>query len=167
MKKNHMKATNKMLRKSLFTALLLTLFLIVGIPILIVFATQGNYAVMGVGIGLTVIGFYGCPIAWVNYGSKRTLARVASAVVEEHIYTVSALASHLSLKEKTVQGQLTKCFQDKLLLGYRREGDTIVPPDEGPKVPQTFTTVCSGCGAKFTYQEDSPFCPYCGSPVIK
>ena len=71
-----MKELKRYTAKRLFVALLLTVFLSLGIFMIIYGAYKGMGAVLGFGIAFTVLGFYGCPIAWIHYSSKTRLTDI-------------------------------------------------------------------------------------------
>lgn len=162
-----MKPVKRAVRNTFVLSLLLTVALAAGIPVIVSGAIYGNNAILAIGIVCAVIGFYGVPVAWSVFGNKRGLSRLVYAVVEEHIYTVSELAAHLSISEKDVRARLTACFQHKYLPGYRRDGDNITLNDGVALGKREFAAECPNCGAKFTYTADRARCPYCNSPVMQ
>lgn len=147
------------LRKSFFLAAILSFLFVGGIPAIVLGAVNGIGAVMGIGIGATVVGFYGAPVAWVGYAEKRSLYRLVSAVVEEHIYTVQELSAQLSLPEKNVSGKLTTCFQKQYLMGFKRVGDELKLNENTALSETVHAAVCPNCGAKYSYQERIPNVP--------
>lgn len=161
-----MKAVNKYINKLLICSLVLSCLFVAGIPMIILGATHGQYAIMGVGIGLTVIGFYGAPIAWVSYGNARGLKRIVYAVVVENLYTVQEIAAQISQSEKYVRSKLTICFNRNFLAGFKREGDNIVLNENAAVDQKQRFAECPYCGAKFAYSPQNPRCPYCNSPVV-
>lgn len=160
-----MKEVKSYLRGLLIAAIIITVLFVAGIPMIPVGATTGIYAVMGVGIALTAAGFYATPIIWTIYGSNVGLKRIVHAVTEEHLYSVREIAAQLSLNEKNVRDQLTKCFNKNFLPGYKRDGDNIVLNENIAAGKKESFYECPYCGAKFTYTKDNARCPYCGSPV--
>lgn len=162
-----MKPVQKALKRALITALILTVAFVAGIPAIVFGAVNRWWVLMALGILCAVVGFYGCPIAWINYGGVRGLARLVSAVVDEYIYSVQGLSAQLSLSEKETRRRLDKCFQKRFLLGYRREGDNIVLNEGAALDKKQFAAECPNCGAKFLYTCDDPRCPYCNTPVTK
>lgn len=162
-----MKPIQKALKRAFITALILTVAFVGGIPAIVFGAIHRWWILMAFGIVCTVAGFYGCPIAWINYGGVRSLARLVSAIVDEYIYSVQGLSAQLSLSEKETRRRLDKCFQKRYLLGYRREGDNIVINEGTALDKKQFAAECPNCGAKFLYTRDDPRCPYCNSPVTK
>lgn len=164
-REENMKSVQTALRRALILSFVLTAAFVLGIPAIIFGAVNKWWILMGVGIACVVIGFYGLPIAWTNFGGLRGLARLVSAIEEEHIYTVNELAAQLSLSEKEVRKRLDKCFQKSYLRGYRREGDAVTLNEETALEKRQFLAECPNCGAKFTYTREHPRCPYCNSPV--
>lgn len=162
-----MQAVEKAQKKMMIVAIVLSICLVGGIPAIVLGAVKHIYAVMGVGIACTVIGFYGTPMAWINYGAIRSQRRIVVAITQEHLSNVSELSSQLAINEKQVRNMLNICFNKGFLMGYKRDGDNILFNDNVALGKQTFHTQCSNCGAKFSYTKDSPNCPYCGSPVIE
>ena len=160
-----MKKVNAYLNTLLIVSIVLTAMLVGGVPMLILGAVNELWALMGIGIAFTAVGFYGTPVAWSIYGSSRTLKRVVAAVTEEHLYTVPEIAAQLSLSEQSVRGYLTTCFNRGYLAGYKREGDGIVLNENVAAQNRQRFAECPNCGAKFTYTSADARCPYCGSPV--
>ena len=156
----------KALRSALALSLILTFCLPVGGAMLGVGLGFGVAAVWAVGIVLMVVGFYGCPVAWVGYGNKRSLYRLVQAVEEENIYTVRELASQLGLSEKEVRNRIDTCFNKHYLVGYKREADGLVLNENRALREREHGAVCPSCGAKFDYKAgEDPRCPYCGTRV--
>ena len=161
-----MQAIQRALRKSLILSLVLTLCLPLGGVLLGVGLGIGQPAVGGSGIAFLGIGFYGTPVGWaIAYAPKKTLARIVSAVTEEHLYTVGEIAAQLSLSEKDVRTHLDTCFQKQYLPGFVRQGDTLLLNENQALGKQLLTADCPACGARFSYSRDKAFCPYCGTPV--
>ena len=128
----------------------------------------GVPAMWGIGIACLGCGFYGCPIAWVGYGSVHGLGRVVSAVVEEHLYTVREIASQLGMPEKEIRNRLDTCFKKRYLPGYKREGDGVTLNENTALAEEELTCVCAACGARYSYRRGTrPACPYCGTPMEK
>ena len=109
---------NKDIKKHLLISIIISVMFVVGIPILIVGATNSNYAIMGIGIAMVVIGFYGAPMMWVSYGNKRSLKNVVDAVMEDHLTTVGEIASQLQMRERPVRDLITTGLRKKYTTGY-------------------------------------------------
>lgn len=161
----NMKQIQKAQHRAFVISMILTVAIIAGIPAIIFGAINKWWILMAVGIACSVSGFYGCPIAWTNYGGIRSLARLVFAVEEEHIYTVHDLAVQLSVSEKEVRKRLNTCFQKHYLTGYRKEEDRITLNESVALEKKQYLAECPNCGAKFTYTREHPRCPYCNSPV--
>lgn len=163
-----MEPIRKALRRALALSLLLSVMLPLGGVLLGVGLGYGLPAVWGIGIGCMVLGFYGCPVAWVAYGNKRSLLRLVQAVEEENIYEFHEMASQLGLSEKEVRSRVDVCFNKRYLVGYKREAGGLVLNENRALRGREHAVVCLACGAKFTYKaaEDAR-CPYCGTLAEK
>lgn len=152
-------------------AILLTLGLIVGIPLIVVGAinmdeNKGFAALLAVGIVLVVAGFYGSPVAWARLGTLNQELTLVQAVTNEHLHTVADLSQRLSMNGKQTSATLNSCIKKGYLTGFIREGDTLVLNENRALAPTTLTVDCPRCGATFTLQKgDTARCPYCGSVV--
>ena len=163
-----MEPIRKALRSALALSLILTVCLPLGGAMLGVGLGFGIVPVWAIGIALMVAGFYGCPIAWVGYGNKRSLYRLVQAVEEENIYTVRELASQLGLSEKEVRNRIDACFNKRYLVGYKREADGLVLNENRALREREHGAICPSCGAKFDYKAgEDPRCPYCGTRIEK
>ena len=163
-----MQAIRKALKRARAIGILLSLALPLGGALLGAGLAIDIPAVWAVGIALLAIGFYGCPCAWtVAYLPTKELARIVSAVEEEHLLTVQEIASQLSMPEQKVRASLDTCFRKRYLIGYKREGDRIVLNENRAPAKRTYSAECPNCGAKFTYTDDDAYCPYCHSPVVR
>ena len=146
-------------KKNLGLAIALTVGLIVGIPCIVVGAVKmGDVkafaALLAVGIVLTVLGFYGSPIAWSRMSSVNQELTLVQAVTTEHLYTVADLSQRLNLKGKHTS------------VGYIREGDTLVLNENRALGPTVHDFECPRCGAPISVTAgEKARCPYCGSPV--
>ena len=127
-----MDAINKDLRKKFIVSITLTIMFVVGIPSIVLGASNEIWVVMAIGIAFTAAGFYGMPIAWVGYGNTKTLERLVSAVVNENLHTVNELASQFSLSEKEVRDKLDVCFKKGYFVGIKRDGDTLILNENDP-----------------------------------
>ena len=163
-----MQPIKKALRNSFILSIILTLCLPLGGVMMGVGFAIEQPAVWGIGIGMIAIGFYGTPIGWTAaYAPKKTLYRIVSAVMEEHLYTVQEIAVQLSLSEKDVRNRLDQCFQKRYLPGIKRNGDTLILNENTELGKEELYAECTACGARFLYTKDEKVCPYCGTPVKK
>ncbi len=160
-----MKEVNRYVNAMLITAIALTVMFVCGIPMIILGAGNKIYAVMGIGIAFTAIGFYGMPIGWVFYANNLAVRRVVIAVAEENLLTVQEISAQLTMGEPNVRACLDKAFNKGFLKGYKRRGDVITLNDNVPENWREKVAECPNCGAKFTYTSSGARCPYCNSPV--
>ena len=163
-----MQPIKKALRNSFILSIILTLCLPLGGVMMGVGFAIEQPAVWGIGIGMIAIGFYGTPIGWTAaYAPKKTLYRIVSAVMEEHLHTVQEIAVQLSLSEKNVRNLLDQCFQKKYLPGIKRNGDTLILNENTALGQEEHYAECTACGARFLYTKEQKACPYCGTPIRK
>ena len=163
-----MEIIQKVLKKRLILAVILTLCQPLGGVLLGVGLSIGQPAVWAIGIALLVVGFYGAPIGWAaSYAPTRSLARIVSAIMVENLHSVQEIAQQLSLSEKEVRSRLDICFQKQYLPGIKRQGDTLILNENEALGKKEEYAECTACGARFLYTKDNKFCPYCGTPVRK
>ena len=156
-------------KKNTALAIVLTIGLVAGIPILVVGAVnmddnKGFVALLVIGIACVVAGFYGAPIAWTRLVTVNQELTLVKAVTEENLYTVADIAQRLSVNGKTASATLNNCIRKGYLVGYIREGDSLVLNENRTLAPTAYTIDCPRCGAQVTLtKNDSLRCPYCGS----
>ena len=156
-------------KKNTALAIVLTIGLVAGIPLLVVGAVnmddnKGFVALLVIGIACVVAGFYGAPIAWTRLVTVNQELTLVKAVTEENLYTVADIAQRLSVNGKTASATLNNCIRKGYLVGYIREGDSLVLNENRTLAPTAYPIDCPRCGALVTLtKNDSPRCPYCGS----
>ncbi len=157
-----MQAINKAINKVVTWCIILTALLPIGLFMVIFGAINSIWAMLGVGIFFTVVGFYGTPLIWVKYGDARSYKRIVSAVVVERIFSIEQIATHLNIKCKVALEKFDTCIRREFLIGYIREGD-IIRPNQNMNA-NTASCKCSACGARFEYDiSTKPKCPYCNT----
>lgn len=154
-------------RNSLLLALLMTFLFPVGGVLLGVGLAIGQPAMWAIGIACLACGFYGCPIGWSVYGSKRSLARLATAIEEEHLYSVQELSTQLGISEKEVRGQIDTLFKKRYLIGYIRTENGVALNENRALADRECTKECPSCGARVTFRGSQTECPYCGTILTK
>ena len=163
-----MEEIRKARRTGLIVALVLSAAFPLGGVMLGVGLGMNVPAVWAVGIALLAAGFYGCPIAWISYGNKRTYYRFVSAVEEEHLYSYADLAAQLGISEKEVRNRVDVCMNKRWLVGYIRESDRLALNTNNRLSERKDAVECPYCGAKFMQKiTEDTVCPYCGSPFRK
>ncbi len=149
--------------------------LVGGLIMLIFGATQGIPAMLGVGIALVVVGFYGTPLAWVQFGQKCRYDRIVKAIMVEHILDVNAISLHTDIKLDEVVNTVKKAINLGDLEGLTLIGDSLqsisliahpnadeVFDGEGVEVDVT----CPYCGGTTaTKNEKRVRCEYCGKMI--
>ena len=125
----------------------------------------GQPAMWAIGIACIVTAFYGCTFGWVGYGNKRSLARVVTAIEEEHLYTVRELAVQLGTSEKDIRDKIDTLFRKRYLVGYIRTDSGVALNENRALAEREYTKECPSCGARVTFRGTSGECPYCGTHV--
>ena len=164
-----MKKLNSQIKKAMIAAIAVTVLFVAGLPVLLL-GTSKAFAVEGIntlflvsGIVLLAGGFYATPILWIVYGGKRELLGIVSAIENQGLSTVEALASHTRLDADAVRAKLDLCFSKGYLDGYIRDGDTLRRPNpEG----ELHSVICPACAARFEFRGESGKCPWCGTRYI-
>ena len=156
-------------KKNTALAIVLTIGLVAGIPLLVVGAVnmddnKGFVALLVIGIACVVAGFYGAPIAWTRLVTVNQELTLVKAVTEENLYTVADIAQRLSVNGKTASDTLNNCIRKGYLVGFIREGDRLVLNENRALAPTQLSLTCSHCGATVQLQKgETSRCPYCGS----
>ena len=170
-----MKNANSKLKKAQNKLLAVAIFLTIGFPIGIVLIVLGAKnmdagalykAMLGIGIALVVLGFYGAPIAWVKYGPQKKYDRIIDAIKREGFRNVNEIANHLSMQPKDVQDAVRVCIDKQYLLGYTIDEDTIVPLNNRPDDLGMYTVECPYCGGiTQTSNNLQVKCDFCGRMI--
>lgn len=163
-----MKKIDGSLRIHFIVALIWSVLMVVGIPLIVFGASKPDWLPIPtfffvLGIVFSGGGFYGVPILWVTYGAKRELRSFVYAVEVLGLRDVAGLASHLRRSEEEVRAKLDMCLTKGYFPTLIRNGDRLVEPTPRKKPEEALhDVVCPCCNAHFTYRGDRGVCPYCG-----
>lgn len=170
-----MKNANSNLKKALGGQLALAILLTIGLPLGIVFiiigatnkdASVGYKVMLGIGITLAVLGFYGSPMAWVKYGPQKKYARIIDAIKREGFRDVNEIANHLSMQPKDVQDAVRVSIDKQYLTGYTIEDTKIIPLNNRPDDLGVYTIECPYCGGiTETSNNLQVKCQFCGRMI--
>ena len=155
-----MNKVTKDTKKMFWISIVLSVLLVVGIPLIIFMASAKIYPLMAVGIAFVVVGFYGSPIAWVQFGAMKQLSAVVLAITEEKIFSVEELCSHFGKNEKEIVCFIEKSIEKRYLVGYKFNGRELVYNDNMNKKHIVAASKCPSCGAPIE-DPDAVVCPYC------
>ena len=154
---------NKLAKKSFLIAVILSVMLVAGVPMIIVGASNSLWVLMGVGIAFTVLGFYGCPLAWVMYGESRFRVALAGAIECEGACTVESLCSQFGKPRNKICAEIRKLIEKRCLVGYVFDGETLAYAEKNERRKSTvFVGKCPSCNAVMVYEDGKVVCPYCG-----
>ncbi len=158
---------NKDVRKRLIIAIVISCMLVIGIPLIIVGASK-NMAIMGIGIAMTVIGFYGTPMIWISYGTLRTQKHVVDAVMDDHLTNMTEIATQLQLREREARDYVAKAIKKKYIVGYIFDGANLKSNQKEEPKKKIVKNICPNCGATLEAIENGSYrCPYCNSVFDK
>lgn len=170
-----MKNANSNLKKALGGQLALAILLTIGLPLGIVFiiigatnkdANVGYKVMLGIGITLAVLGFYGSPMAWVKYGPQKKYARIIDAIKREGFRDINEIANHLSMQPKDVQDAVRVSIDKQYLTGYTIEDTKIIPLNNRPDDLGVYTIECPYCGGiTETSNNLQVKCQFCGRMI--
>ena len=146
----------------MIAALICSAALPVGVPMIVLGATNGIWAVMIAGIVLTVAGFYGTPLLWVSYAGLASYKGVYSLITEDGVTEVDKIASTLGKRPRKVAAQINYLLEKRYLTGYVFDGANGITPVARPK-KSFMLGKCPNCGASLAAAAGKIRCPYCGT----
>lgn len=163
-----MENIKKKRRVALIAAVILTAALPVGIVFIITGASKSQLPVMWSGIFMTVVGFYGAPIAWVTFGGYKKYVTLGLVVEHDGLRKLSDIYSQLNVNEETGRNIINTALSERYITGYRISDDGIML-EEIEKIEKdkekTYVVKCPSCGATSSVKKSEPNCPYCGAPL--
>jgi len=161
-----MELIDKAITKKLLMSILFTIFLPAGILAIIFGATKGMTALLIVGIVMTVLGFYGSPILWINFGELKRLRMILNLILVENIYSAQEIAEHISSNVETVNSDINKLIIKGFLKGYLfKEGYLQLNRNKKQKMEDVKKYKCPNCGGFMEYNGIDYTCEYCGNVV--
>lgn len=163
-----MNKIDRSLRIHLTFALVWSILAVVGIPLIVFGAIRPDWLPFPtlffvLGIVFSGGGFYGVPILWITYASKRELQGLIYAIEELRLHDVARLSSHLRKSPDEVRTKLDVCLTKGYLPTLIRDGDSLVEVAPAKSSSEEYHDVtCPCCGAHFSYVGTRGSCPYCG-----
>lgn len=157
-----MKEYKKSLSILLAFSVLLTIFLPLGIVGTVLGAVNELWVVFGLGIGMTVVGFYGSPLIWISYGEKKKVGIVLKLIECENFYSVESIATQLTQDYSWVEKAINKLIEKGYLKGYiYKDGKLSI--NNNVKQVKTSGTKCPNCGGRIVSKDSKMECEYCGT----
>lgn len=144
-----------------FFALFLSIGFVASIPAIIFGASKGMTFLLVIGIIFAVLGFYGSPMLWVQFGALNQAKRIVYAVDEEKIYSVEDIANQLQLPVGEVKSQLITAINKNYIEGLLFDGEKLTANKNKSAIKML--TRCENCGAPLKKTHDGKYCPYCHS----
>ena len=146
-------------------AMLLIVGFVDGIPMIVFGAVDGITALLVIGIILTVLGFYGAPVAWVQYSNQSMHGAVLAAIEDEGLGSVSAIAAHLGKNEKNIRAGVDYLISHGCLKGYVLDAEGGISRSAPKQGDYIDLGKCPNCNASLVLREGEIGCPYCGTVV--
>lgn len=163
-----MEKLRKRQNKILAIALTMSILFVVGIPAIVLGATNQIWIVMVLGIIFTVGGFYGMPLIWISYGSGFSMLRIVELVERDNVYSVAEIAKQVNAKPNEVMEKIRKALEKRYIEGFLIGEDGWLRLNENVRQQRTKVAVkCHNCGATVIVEETQADCPYCGSLVTR
>ncbi len=155
---------NKKIRALFFVSLGLSIGFPVGILCIVFGATKGWWALLVLGIVLTVAGFYVMPITWIKFGERRRDRAMLYMILNEHIYTVSVLATQTGLSEGSVRTKIKGMIMENVLVGFIFKDDVLeLNTFKAQTEKDRRSKKCQTCGAMMYFDGLKFKCDYCGA----
>jgi len=147
--------------KWFFWSLVVSIFFVVGIVGVPLFAVAGNFVFMGLSIAFVVFGFYAIPFFWIAFATRCSVLRTCIAIEQEHMYTVTDIAKHLNKNESDIQKHINRLIS-WCAIDYKFDGYSLSIND-GQKMQQKIWGIkCPSCGANIEGKGQTGKCEYCG-----
>ena len=161
-----MDGIRKVTTKNLWRAIIYSILLAAGIPMIIFGAiggANGNaimWVVMAAGIFFTATGVVFVPIFWVKYFGKKRLLRLATVINGMSDSTIDIIGDTVGRSQPETREDVRTLLRNGWLPGY-----TFVDQEDRVKrtdVLDVHHAVCTYCGASFEFKGTDSKCPYCG-----
>lgn len=162
-----MKKMKRVLRNQFAIALVTSIMMVVGIPLIPISAVNGITWLLVVAIVFTAYGFYGCPLYWISYASKRELYSILFLIENEHILTVEGLCQQTGKDGNYIADKIRYLLLGGFLPGYIFSGNALEKTVIVEKKPVVLSIPCPSCGAPITLTDGEGKCEYCGSSIHK
>ena len=157
----------KVTKRSLWRAVIWSILLAAGIPMIIfgaIMGSKGNvlgWIIMAAGILFTATGIVFVPIFWVKYVAKKRLCRLATVISGMTDSTIDIIGDTVGRSQPETREDVRTLLRNGWLPGY-----TFVDQEDRVKRTDTLDihhAICSHCGASFEFKGTDSKCPYCGT----
>ena len=157
----------KVTKRSLWRAVIWSILLAAGIPMIIfgaIMGSKGNvfgWIIMAAGIIFTATGIVFVPIFWVKYVAKKRLLRLATVISGMTDSTIDIIGDTVGRSQPETRDDVRTLLRNGWLPGY-----TFVDQEDRVKRTDSLDVhhaVCNHCGASFEFKGTDSKCPYCGT----
>lgn len=160
-------AVDKSVKRMLVLSLVLTGLFVLGVPGIVLGAVFRLWVLFGFSALFAVAGFYGTPLAWVQYANCRRYRSVCLSVLADGICDVCVLARNHGQKEKQMRALLKTLLAKRYIVGYAFDAEEkmLVAVEQKGK-EEKIIAKCPACGGPLaSFLQES--CAYCGCLVQK
>lgn len=162
-----MDGIRKVTERSFWKAVIYSILLVAGIPMIIFGAAIGfgeDSAIMIwvfiAGIFFTATGVVFVPILWVKYARKKRLCRLAIVISGMTDSTIDIIGDTVGRSQPETRDDVRMLLRNGWLPGY-----TFVDQEDRVKRTDSLDihhAICAHCGASFEFKGTDCKCPYCG-----
>ena len=158
----------KSITAKLILAYVLTFAFVAGIPSIIFGANKGITLLLIVGIICVVAGFYGMPIAWIQFADSKKLYNIYQSITVDKVYNLKTLAGNYNMNEQQMLGYVNTLLSNRYLQGLNLVDQKEL--QEIKKVNKKMQVVkCPNCNANIgdlvVSGDGTIECPYCKATI--
>ncbi len=163
-----MKSLSRTASKFKFWGIIMIFGLVLGIPAVVLGPIFKIWALLIVGIVGIICGMYVMPFMWSKYGTCKRLLSVQQLIVMDNILSLQQLSINLNWHINNVRRNVVTLISKRYIVGYLLTADNILVKNEMQEEEVEFVqTKCPNCGASLNIDNNTAFCPYCNSQLIK
>ncbi len=145
-----------------WVALLTSIFAVISIPGIVLFAINNMFALMGVSIALLLHGFYGSIFYWLAFAKRCSFIRIIKLITKDGMLSASMLSMQTGKRELEIINILREFIVKGYLTGYYFNDVELALCKI---VPVTKAVECDSCGASVTTIDGFGKCEYCGTKI--
>lgn len=166
---------NKKVTTYFVLSLLFTIFLPVGILLIVFFAGRPAWwqvLLFVLGIVMVVLGFYGSPMLWTKFGDLKSKQNLCRQIASDNIQDIEKLAFLNNRNAQDMLEIVKELVAKRYLTGYEIVDNKYIVPANNATLSReeilksngnVSIETCEGCGAKVEIIGNKvAYCPYCG-----
>jgi len=167
---------NKKIINLLILSIIFSIFLPLGIFLIVFGSTNDSSASLVIGIVMCVLSFYGAPFLWMGFSENKRKKNLCDQIELDNIQEIEKLASINNKSFQQTLNDVKSLISKRYLQNFEIYNDKFIIPKQNKilsedeilkKNGDIFVKTCSGCGAKVDIiGNQSSKCPYCGATII-